>query len=147
MNIRKLSLIASVLMVTAFSCLPAQANFRPSDIYKQYLARLYYARHFKDIAPYIMRRTREQDLTLGADDQARRLKWWKRGYVAKFQLIKEEIVPSEGNVNTSYAFIKGKGIGWDKGRAIPCEVIAVMIMEDGGWKVQHTAWTGLTSVK
>jgi hypothetical protein len=147
MPIQKYFLIACTLVVTVFACLPAEANFRPSDIYKMYLAKLYYAKSFKDIAPYIIERTRDYELSLGADDQARRLKNWKRHYVAKFQLLKEEVVPSEGDVNTSYAFIKGKGFGWEKGRAVPAEVSAVMIMERGNWKVQWTSWTGLTSIK
>jgi hypothetical protein len=112
-----------------------------------YLAKLYYAKHFKDIAPYFIKRTRDQELSLGANDQARNLKHWKRGYVAKFQLLKEEVVPSEGDVNTSYAFIKGKGFGWEKGRAVPCDVHVVMITERGNWKIQWTSWSGLTSVR
>lgn len=147
MPLRKLLLTASVLLVTSLSCLPAHAGFKPSDVYKQYLAKLYYARQIKDIAPYMMERARNEELSLGPDDQARRLKWWKRGYVHKFQVTKEEIVPAEGSTYTSYAFIQAKGYGWEKGKLIPCEAMAIMIMENGGWKVQRTGWTALTSVK
>jgi|AGTN01.2.fsa_nt_gi hypothetical protein len=147
MPTRKLLLTASALLVTISTCLPANAGFKPSDIYKQYLAKLYWARQMKDIAPYMMERARNEELSLGPDDQARRLKWWKRGYVHKFQVIKEEVVPSQGSSYTSYAFIKGKGFGYEKGKLLPCEAMAVMIMENGGWKVQRTGWTALTSVK
>jgi len=148
MPIRKLLLIASAFLVTTTgSCLPAYAGFKPSDVYKQYLAKLYYATQMKDITPYMYERARDEENSLGPDDQARRLKWWKRGYVHKFQLIKEEVVPSEGSTYTSYAFIKGKGYGFEKGRLIPCEAMAVMIMEKGGWKVQRTGWTAITSIK
>lgn len=144
---RTLCVFASALLVTIVSCLPAHAGFKPSDVYKQYLSALYYATDYKKIAPYMMERIRDEELSLGPDEQKERLRWWKRGYVAKFKLVKEEVVPSEGSTYTSYAFIKGTGYGWEKGKAVPCEVAVTMIMERGGWKVQRAGWTGLTWLK
>lgn len=144
----KLFSVFVCLIASGVLCLPAStAGFRPSDVYKQYLHRLYYATDYKQIAPYFQERVRERELTLGEDDQKRRLIWWKRGYVAKFRVLKEEIVPSEGSDYTSYAFIKGEGIGVDAGQRVNAEVHVVMIMERGGWKIQRTGWTGLANVR
>lgn len=125
------ALFVTLLMVSP----PALANAKPSDAYKQYLAKLYYARSMKDIAPLFSSNQREHFESLVGEEAANELKNWKKGYVAKFRVIKEEIIDDR-------AFIEGDGIGLEQGRRIKAHVRVQMHRENGHWKVMFTVWSG-----
>lgn len=60
---------------------------------------------------------------------------YKRSYVAKFRVLREEVVEERG-------FIEGEGIGAVDGKRVSAHVRAQMIREGGSWKVYETYWGG-----
>ncbi|MDZ4836123.1 MAG: hypothetical protein SGJ27_20285 [Candidatus Melainabacteria bacterium] len=118
---------------------PAQAQAsKPSDAYKQFLVKLYWAKSLKDFSPCMQESTRTHMDSLTGQEAIDCFKKYKRGYVAKFRVIREEVVEERG-------FIEGDGIGADLGQRVKAHVRAQMVREGGTWKVMQTNWSGTVS--
>jgi len=115
--------------------MPASATSKPSEAYKQFLVRLYWAKSLKDFTYCMQESTRTHMESLTGQEAIDCFKKYKRGYVAKFRLIKEEVVEDR-------AFIEGEGIGVDLGQRVKAHVRAQMVREGGAWKVMFTNWSG-----
>lgn len=135
---KKILLLFSLLAMVAFSfsTMPALAGgFKPSDIYKQYLARVYYARSLYDVAPYFINRTRNNMLSLEGEAAQKQLEKLKKSYIGKFTVKKEEVV---GDM----AFIEATGYAKDWGQVTKATVRVEMLRESGAWKIKHHSWSG-----
>ena len=135
---KKIFLLFSILAMVAFSfsTMPALAGgFKPSDIYKQYLARVYYARSLYDVAPYFVDRTRNNMLSLQGEAAQKQLEKLKKSYIGKFTVKKEEVV---GDM----AFIEATGYAKDWGQVTKATVRVEMLRESGAWKIKHHSWSG-----
>jgi hypothetical protein len=126
--------LAFGILLTVSISADAQGT-KPSDAYKQFLVKLYWAKQLKDFTWCMQETTRIHMESLTGQEAIDCFKKYKRGYVAKFRLIKEEVVDDR-------AFIEGEGIGADLGRRVKAHVRAQMVREGGMWKVMHTNWSG-----
>lgn len=73
--------------------------------------------------------------SLTGQEQIDCFKKYKRSYVAKFKVIKEEVVEDR-------AFIEGEGIALELGRRVKAHVRVQMVREGGAWKIMFTTWSG-----
>ena len=118
------------------ACTPADAQAsKPSDAYKHFLVRLYWAKQLKDFSGCMQETTRMHMESLTGQEAIDCLKKYKRGYVAKFRVLREEVIDER-------AFIEGEGIGADVGKRVAAHVRAQMVREGGSWKVYETTWSG-----
>lgn len=109
--------------------------FKPSDIYKQYLARVYYAHGLEDVIPYFIERTRMNMRSMTSEQADKQLKKLKGSYIGKFTVKKEEVV---GDM----AFIEASGYAKEWGQVTPAKVRVEMYRESGAWKIKHHSWSG-----
>jgi hypothetical protein len=135
----KLPLIIVSLVLAIGLLLPglpvdAQAS-KPSDAYKQFLVRLYWAKQLKDFTYCMQESTRTHMESLTGQEAQDYFKRYKKSYVAKFRVIKEEVVDDR-------AFIEGEGIAVESGQRVKAHVRAQMVREGGAWKVMFTNWSG-----
>lgn len=129
-------LALSILLFNAFSPLPSDAKGRkPSEIYKEYLARAYYCKSLRSIASYFNERTRDYYLSLEGKRAENEIKKIKKSYIANFRVKKEQTV---GDMH----YIKATGLSSDFGRVVRCDVTVEMIRETGGWKIMKHNWSG-----
>ncbi|MCW5822518.1 MAG: hypothetical protein KIT34_06920 [Cyanobacteria bacterium TGS_CYA1] len=134
------SVLTLLIMLTAMAPqVTAAGGARPNDQYRAYLQALYWAKELRQFSPYLCERTRNNLESLDGRERQDAFKRWKKGYVAKFKLVREEIV---GDL----AFIEGTGIGLEFGQLTPAKVRVEMIMENGTWKIKHQVWTGSISM-
>lgn len=124
-----------VLLLTAAPQVMSAGGARPNDQYRAYLQALYWAKELRQFSPYLCERTRTNLESLSGQERQDAFKRWKKGYVAKFKLVREEVV---GDL----AFIEGTGLGLEFGQITPAKVRVEMIMENGTWKIKHQVWTG-----
>lgn len=129
-----LSIALAIGLLLPCQPVDAQAS-KPSAAYKQFLARLYYAKQIKDFSFCMQERTRNHMESLTGDEAADTFKRYKKSYVAQFKVIKEEVVDDRG-------FIEGEGIAVENGQRVKAHVRAQMIREGGAWKVMFTNWSG-----
>jgi hypothetical protein len=127
-----LAIVTCVLAIS--SPADAQAS-KPSDAYKQFLARLYWAKQLKDFTFCMQESTRTHMESLTGQEARDVFLRYKRSYVAKFKVIKEEVVEDR-------AFIEGEGIAVESGQRVKAHVRAQMVREGGAWKVMFTNWSG-----
>ncbi|MBK9144288.1 MAG: hypothetical protein IPM23_17465 [Candidatus Melainabacteria bacterium] len=144
MSIRKAALVSmAILIATGISTgLPviqqALAAFKPSDVYRQYLNHVYYAKSVHQIENYFMEPTRKNLENLRGELAEAALKRYKRSYIANFKVIKEEVV---GDM----AFIEAEGLASDWGQVCHAKARVEMIRESGAWKIKHQVWQGLVN--
>lgn len=134
----RLKFIFSILVLVLLQVTPnvlAAGGARPNDQYRAYLNVLYWAKELKQFSPFLCQRTRDNLESLSGQERVDAFKRWKKGYVAKFRLLREEVV---GDM----AFIEGTGLGLEYGQIVPAKVRVEMIMENGTWKIKHQVWTG-----
>lgn len=134
----KFSLFTLILLLSITFLIGQDAKaraFKPSDIYKQYLARVYYARSLEDVIPYFIERTRMNMRSLTSEQAAAKLKKLKQSYIGKFTVKKEEVVGE-------MAFIEANGYAREWGQITPAKVRVEMYRESGAWKIKHHSWTG-----
>lgn len=124
-----------ILLMASAPQVMAAGGARPNDQYRAYLQALYWAKEVRQFSPFLCERTRNNIESLEGRERLEAFKRWKKGYVAKFKLVREEIV---GDL----AFIEGTGIGLEYGQLTPAKVRVEMIMENGTWKIKHQVWTG-----
>ena len=110
-------------------------SFKPSDIYKEYLHRVYYAKSLDPVIPYFNKRARGSFYGMTAQEKDRALEKLKKSYIGKFEVMKEDVV---GDM----AFIEAKGYAKDWGQVTKAKVHVEMIRESGAWKIRHHAWKG-----
>src|SRR5579883_608833 len=123
---------AGLILSLSFLASPSLATGgKPSDMYRAYLTKLYYAKSIKDIAPCFFQPMRDHFNSLVGEEAAAELKDWKQNYVARFKLIKEEVVNDR-------AFIEGSGIAMASGHRVAAHVRAEMYRENGTWKVRSS---------
>lgn len=130
-------LTATLLLVALFmgTDMAKAGDFKPSEIYKQYLHRVYYARSVEDVAPYFCERTRMNMRSLEGEASTSALNRLKKSYIGKFKVVKEEVV---GDM----AFIDATGYAKDWGQVTKAKVRVEMIRESGAWKIKHQSWKG-----
>ncbi|MBX9671271.1 MAG: hypothetical protein K2X93_27025 [Candidatus Obscuribacterales bacterium] len=128
----------SVVMALVLSLLgsPVEATGKPSEVYRQFLVRLYWAKSCRDFSPYLIEVTRDHLESISGQEAYDQLVRFKQGYVAKFRVTNEVVMDD-------HAFINGEGIGLDQGRRIKAHVKVTMQKENGFWKVKYTTWTGV----
>lgn len=136
-------LIASVLSIGMSTGLlgtvqEAMAAFKPSDVYRQYLNHVYYAKSVHQIENYFMEPTRRNLENLRGELADAALKRYKRSYIANFKVIKEEVV---GDM----AFIEAEGLASDWGQVTHAKARVEMIRESGAWKIKHQVWQGVVN--
>lgn len=129
------SVLTLVLLLCASAPKAMAGATRPSDQYKAYLNVLYWAKELSQFSPFLMQRTRDNLESLSGQARLDAFKRWKKGYVAKFKLKREEVVGD-------YAFIEGTGLGLEFGQITPATVKVEMILESGVWKIKHQVWYG-----
>ncbi len=128
----------SVMMALVLSLMgtAVEATGKPSEVYRQFLVKLYWAKSCKDFAPYLIEMTRNHLETITGQEAYDQLIRFKHGYVAKFR-VTNEVVMDE------HAFINGEGIAMEQGRRVKAHVKVTMQKENGFWKVKYTTWTGV----
>lgn len=136
----KLRLITLSLLLVVGILLPAEAPAgaqasKPSDAYKHFLVRVYWAKKLKDFTHCFQESTRTHMESLTGQEAIDCFKRYKKSYVANFKLIKEEVVEDR-------AFIEGEGIAMERGQRVKAHVRAQMVREGGSWKVMFTNWSG-----
>jgi hypothetical protein len=139
-----MKLVISLTFVILSFCatLPAVAQgSKPSDTYKQFLARCYWAKQLTDMTPYLCATWRDHAESLTGVERQNEFKRLKNTYVAKFRLIKEEVIEDR-------AFIEGEGIAASGGRRCQAHVRVQMIRDQGGtWKILYTHWASTVKGK
>jgi hypothetical protein len=131
-----LSLFLALATSVFAPSMPADAQAaKPSDAYKVFLARLYWAKQLKDFTYTLQESTRDHLESLTGQEARDAFIKYKRMYVAKFRVIKEEVVEDR-------AFIEGEGIAVESGQRVKAHVRAQMLREGGAWKVMFTNWSG-----
>lgn len=131
-----LSLVLALVTCVFATSSPVDAQAsKPSDAYKQFLARLYWAKQLKDFTFCMQESTRTHMESLTGQEARDAFLRYKRSYVAKFKVIKEEVVEDR-------AFIEGEGIAVESGQRVKAHVRAQMVREGGAWKVMFTNWSG-----
>lgn len=145
MSIRKASLASLAILIAAGISIgllgkvqEAFAAFKPSDVYRQYLNHVYYAKSVHQIESYFMEPTRKNLENLRGELADAALKRYKRSYIANFKVIKEEVV---GDM----AFIEAEGLASDWGQVCHAKVRVEMIRESGAWKIKHQVWQGVVN--
>ena len=135
--LKKLIFLISLLTLAfIFAARQAEAeSASPTDVYRHYLNRIYYAKNLKAVAPYFVERTRQYYEGLEGQAMLEELKKLKRSYVYKFVPTKEE------KVGDMY-YILGNGIAMDHGKRVNCEVRVELVLETAGWKIRMHCWKG-----
>ena len=134
-----LLLLAFGLLLSMLQPQAACAQSKPSDAYKQFLHRIYYARDITDFASLLEEGQGKHALSLKGQERRSCLLKYKRSYVAKFRVIKEDVV------DTDRAFIIGEGYAKANGQITRVDVRVQMIRQYGHWRVKKTLWTGSVS--
>lgn len=104
----------------------------PTQVYKAFLSKCYYAKDARECAPYMWKPWREAFDKMSLEQRIQMMKWFKSNYIARVRVDKEEVSGDEAELT---------GKGWTSTGATikACDFKVNLVREDNGWKIkQHT---------
>ena len=118
----------------------AQAYDSPrAEVFYRYIRDVYYAKNLKQVADYWTQANSTPFKDMMGDQATEQLKKIKRGYIANPRITSERQQGEQW-------IMSGTGIAADNGTTIPAKLNLVMRFENGRWRIQYYAWSGLRQV-